>query len=78
VKSKNYSLIDISEDGFVSLMDEAGDMREDIKLPEFPENFGRQIRQKFENAGDKGYVVTVLSAMGHDQITDIKEEVEKK
>jgi translation initiation factor 5A len=74
VVNKEYSLIDISEDGFLTLMDEEGNTREDIRLPEFPENFGREISQTFENAGDKNYSVAVLSAMGKDQVTAIREE----
>lgn len=71
-------MIDISEDGFVTLMDENGETREDIKLPEYPDNFGREIRQKFENAGDVTYCVAVTSAMGHDQIMSIREEKDAK
>jgi translation initiation factor 5A len=77
VKSKEYTLMDISEDDFVSLMDEDGEIREDVKLPPFPDNFAREIKQKFTDAGDKTYAVQVLSAMGHDQIIAIKEEVVK-
>jgi len=76
VVRKEYSLLDISADGFVSLMDEDGAMREDIKLPEYPENFAREIQNDFD-AG-KNLVVHVLSAMGHDQIIEKKEEAEKE
>ena len=74
VKNKEYSLIDISEDDFLTLMDENGETREDIKLPTYPDNFAREIRTTFENAGDKTFAVTVLSAMNHDQVIAIKEE----
>mmetsp|Transcript_14143 Transcript_14143/g.23533 ORF Transcript_14143/g.23533 Transcript_14143/m.23533 type:complete len:160 (+) Transcript_14143:108-587(+) len=73
VKRAEYTLCDLSEDGFCSLMDDEGNMREDIGLPTYPENFAREIKQMFETP-DKTYVVTVLSAMGHDQIVQIKEE----
>ena len=78
VVRKEFSLLDISEDGFVTLMDANGDTREDIKLPEYPDNFAREIRNLFENAGDKSYMVIVLSAMGHDQIVECKEEQVKE
>eukprot|EP00598_Pedospumella_elongata_P004653 CAMPEP_0184972524 /NCGR_PEP_ID=MMETSP1098-20130426/4493_1 /TAXON_ID=89044 /ORGANISM="Spumella elongata, Strain CCAP 955/1" /LENGTH=163 /DNA_ID=CAMNT_0027494823 /DNA_START=45 /DNA_END=536 /DNA_ORIENTATION=+ len=74
VVRKEYSLVDISEDGFVSLMDEEGNCREDVKLPDFPDNFGREIRLAFETG--KPFAVSVLNAMGHDQIIAIKEESE--
>lgn len=57
-------------------MDEDANTREDVRLPDFPDNFGREIKQAFE-AG-KTLTVTVISAMGHDQITAMKEETEAK
>ena len=53
-------LVDINE-GFLSLMDDSGDMREDIKLPEG--DIGKEITTKHE-AGD--ILVTVISAMGEE------------
>lgn len=76
VVRKEYTLVDITNDGFVSLMDEAGEMREDVRLPEYPENFAREIQAAFETG--KSHTVTLLSAMGHDQIVAIKEEQEEK
>jgi len=37
-----YQLLDI-EDGFVSLLTESGDTRDDLKLPDYPEGFD-QVR----------------------------------
>eukprot|EP00128_Syssomonas_multiformis_P012529 Colp12_sorted_trinity150504_noHs@34607 len=48
VVRKEYSLVDISEDGFVSLMDKEGNCREDVKLPDYPDNFAREIKQSFD------------------------------
>lgn len=76
VKRKEYALVDISADDFCSLMEEDGTVREDVKLPEYPENFAREIRANFETG--KSWTVIVLSAMGHDQIVEIKEEQEAK
>jgi translation initiation factor 5A len=76
VTRKEYSLVDISGDDFVSLMDEEGNVREDIKLPEIPEGFAREIREAFE-AG-KTLSISVMAAMGHEQIIAMKEESEAK
>eukprot|EP01039_Chlorochromonas_danica_P006544 gene6544-7218_t len=76
VVRKEYTLVDITTDGFVSLMDEAGEVREDVRLPEYPENFAREIQAAFETG--KSHTVTLLSAMGHDQIVAIKEDQEEK
>ena len=43
-------LIDISDDGFLSLMMESGEIRDDIKVPEG--DLGTEIRNKFENSED--------------------------
>nr|CCA15394.1 conserved unknown protein putative [Albugo laibachii Nc14] len=73
VSRKEFTLLDISEDGFVSIMEDSGDTREDIKLPEYPETLEQEIRADFE-AG-KQLVVTVLKACGVEQIISKKEDV---
>ena len=73
VTRKEYSLLNVDVEGFCSLLDEeTSATRDDIKLPEVPEGFGREIREAYD-AG-KGIVVTVLSAMGQEQIVAMKEE----
>jgi len=76
VSRKEYILLDISSDGYCSLMHDSGDTREDVMLPDYPDNFGRDIRAAFE-AG-RNLNVSVLSAMGHDQIIEMKDEAEEK
>jgi len=71
---KEYSLVDISEDGFCSLMDAEGNVREDVKLPSWPDRYGRDLQDTF--AEGKTLIVTLLSGMGHDQIMSHKEDVE--
>jgi translation initiation factor 5A len=63
-------VIDIDNDGYVSLMDDGSDTRSDIKLPEG--ELGQEIRSKFEN-GD-GVKVTVLQALGEEAIITCKVE----
>ena len=43
-----YTLVDVGEEGELTLMDEAGETREDLNLPKFPENYGAEIRKAFE------------------------------
>jgi len=75
VTRKDYDLLDITDDGFLSLMEESGDMREDVKLPEFPEGYARELQQAFEKAQSesKTLSVSLLCAMGHEQIMSHKE-----
>ena len=72
VKRLEYSIVDISPDGFVSLMDETGAVREDVKLPPWPENMAGELKTAFE--GGKQIICTVMSAMGTEQIVTFKEE----
>jgi translation initiation factor 5A len=67
-----YSLLNISEDGFLSLMTEGGDTRDDLKLPDYPEGFAQEIHKAFDE--EKQLVLTVLSACGIDQVIAYKEE----
>lgn len=67
-----YQLLDISDDGFLSLLTADGDTKDDLKLPGFPEGFDEQLKADFE-AG-KSLSVTVMSAMGHDQVMSYKED----
>lgn len=80
VTRKDYDLIDITDDGFLSLMEENGDMREDVKLPIHPDNYARELQQAFEKAQaeNKSLSVSLLSAMGHEQIMSHKEIAELK
>merc|ERR1712179_593679 len=56
-------------DGFLSLLLENGDMREDIKVPEDPA-LNTEIRTRFDNGDDM--LLTVLAAMGEEAVIAIK------
>lgn len=70
VERNEYEMCDISDDDFVTLMDSSGNMREDIKVPEDPET-AKKLRARM----DEGIttMVTVLKAMGMEQIIDMKD-----
>ena len=80
VVRKDFDLLDITDDGFLALMDDAGETRDDVKLPEHPEGYARELTQAFEKAQEDGKTlsVTLLSAMGHEQIMSHKEVQEGK
>jgi len=64
---KDYTLSDIN-DGFLTLMDDGGEMREDLKLPDG--DLGKELQQKFDD-GDE-VLVTVLKAMGEESVIAMK------
>lgn len=50
VKREDYQLTDISDDGFLTLMSDNGEIREDLKLPEG--ELGNTLRADFDNGKD--------------------------
>ncbi|KAG2407760.1 Eukaryotic translation initiation factor [Vigna angularis] len=81
VNRTDYQLIDISEDGFVSLLTENGNTKDDLRLPTDDslltqvgsnlEIFPFLIKDGF--AEGKDLVVSVMSAMGEEQICALKD-----
>jgi len=70
VTRTDYQLIDISSDGFVSLLSQdGGTQKADLKLP--TTELGEEIRTLFEEGKDLN--VTVLGALGIEQIITQKE-----
>ncbi|RVE57477.1 hypothetical protein OJAV_G00216660 [Oryzias javanicus] len=59
VTRKDYQVIDVS-DGFLSLMDDNGETREDLKVPEG--DLGKEIEKK--NSSGDPFMVSVLKACG--------------
>ncbi|XP_055013663.1 eukaryotic translation initiation factor 5A-1-like [Boleophthalmus pectinirostris] len=67
VSRKDYQLTDI-DDGFLSLLQDDGTQREDLKLPD--DDLGKEILRKFEN--DEQLLVTVLKAVGEEAVIATK------
>ncbi|VBB77066.1 Putative Eukaryotic translation initiation factor 5A-2 [Podospora comata] len=70
VRRQEYTLIDISDDGFLSLMTADGDLKDDVKLPEG--EVGDKITKLFKEE-EKDTLVTVQTAMGEEAAIDAKE-----
>ncbi|XP_060589897.1 eukaryotic translation initiation factor 5A-1-like [Ruditapes philippinarum] len=68
VNRKEYQVIDVTDDGFVSLMLDSGDTRDDLKVPD--SDVGKELKEKFSN--DSNLLATVLSAMGEEVIVSVK------
>ncbi|KAL2120510.1 hypothetical protein VTJ04DRAFT_4537 [Mycothermus thermophilus] len=69
VKRNEYTLIDISDDGFLSLMTADGDTKDDVKVPEG--DLGDRIRKLWDE--EKELLITVQTAMGEEAAVDVKE-----
>ena len=72
VSRKDYQLVNI-EEGFTHLMDDAGELREDMKVPEG--DLGKEIQSKFDNGEE--FMCTVLKAIGEEMIIAIKAQAKK-
>ncbi|KAE8325907.1 translation protein SH3-like domain-containing protein [Aspergillus sergii] len=70
VYRKEYQLLDITDDGFLSLMDEAGNTKDDVKVPEG--DVGSKITKMFTEE-EKDVNVTILTSMGEECAIDCKE-----
>ena len=71
VSRKEYNLVDIDDEDYLSLMDEDGNTREDLKLPEYPEKYAFELKEEFNN---KQLLVTVLKCCGKEQVISHKED----
>lgn len=69
VVRKDLQLLDIDGE-FLSLMDDSGDTREDIKLPEG--ELGDEIKERFGN--DEALLVSVLAAMDEECAIAVKNQ----
>ncbi|KAF9693343.1 hypothetical protein EKO04_008737 [Ascochyta lentis] len=70
VRRQEYLLVDVSEDGFLSLMSDDGSTKDDVKLPDG--EVGDKINKLFTEDG-KDTSVIVLTAMGEESAIDAKE-----
>jgi len=73
VSRNDYQLIDIDDvDGFVTLMNDKGDTRDDLKLPDGSnKELGDKIREEFKKE-DVTVIVTVMAAVGEEMIIACK------
>lgn len=73
VSRQDYTLLDVSEDGFISLMDDSGNTKDDLALPkgtDDAEKLAEQIQKDFDDG--KELVVSVLKAMGEEMVCAVK------
>lgn len=70
VTKTEYQLIMIDEEGYLSLLNDVGEPREDIQLPK-NEELAKQIQDAYDNG--KELMVTIQSAIGREQVISFKE-----
>jgi translation initiation factor 5A len=73
VERRDYQLIDITDDGFVSLLTEDGSTKDDLVVP--AGDLGDDLKAAF--ADGKNLMVTVQAAMNKEAIISFKEDAGK-
>jgi translation initiation factor 5A len=70
VSRREFQLLDISDDGFLSLMSEDGDTKDDVKMPDG--EIGDKITKLFTTE-EKDTNVIILTSMGEQAAVEAKE-----
>ena len=70
VTRKEYQVIDIQEDHYISLLDENGEPKDDLQLPDDIE-LSENIKNKF-NEGIDDVLITTIYAMGNEKVISLK------
>jgi translation initiation factor 5A len=73
VNKSDWEIIDIEEDGSLTLMDEGGNQKVDVNLPTIPDGYGDEIRAAW-NEGENTISVTVQEAVGEEAVVSYKKE----
>ena len=75
IKRTPYTVIDVDQDGFVSLMDAQGNLRQDLKLPDETEEDGK-IAERIKQCLADGIqaTVTVLESMKIEKIVEVSQD----
>lgn len=71
INRAEYSLLDIDEDGAVSLMTDDGETKDDLNLPPNDE-LAEEMKKLFDEG--QNLLVSVLSACGTEQIMTVKQD----
>ena len=72
VMKSEYSLLDITDEDYLTLMEDSGETREDLKMPTFPEVLCKSIRNGFDEG--EQLVLTVVKAMGEEHVMACKKD----
>ena len=72
IKRTPYTLIDIDNDGYITLMDKEGKSRQDLKLPDEVEE-DQKLAERIIAAHDEGkeLIITVMECMGNEKIIEM-------
>lgn len=73
MNKSEWEVIDINEDGELTLMDEGGNQKTDLNLPTYPDGLADEIKDAW-SGGENSVMVTVQTAVGIEQVIGFKKE----
>merc|ERR1719223_2168274 len=73
VNKSEWEIIDIGDDGELTLMDENGEQKTDLNLPTYPPTLAEEITTAW-NGGENSVMVTVQAAVDIEQVIAFKKE----
>ncbi|EAS04501.1 eukaryotic translation initiation factor 5A (macronuclear) [Tetrahymena thermophila SB210] len=73
VKKYELQLIGISDDDYLTLLLENGEIKEDIKLPDDQPQLVEKLKADFDN--QKDIIVSIIQAMGQEKVISYREIV---
>jgi len=73
VRKTEYTLLDIADDGFLSLLRPDGELKNDLKLPTDEDSAELVARLKEAFAADKEILCVVMEAMAKEKLVDFRE-----
>lgn len=71
VTRKDFQLIDIDEEGYVTIMDDKNETRSDLRLDFENDDIHKKAKEDFEEGKD--LLLTVLSALDTEKVIAVKE-----
>ncbi|CBX99091.1 translation initiation factor eIF5A [Plenodomus lingam] len=70
VTRREYQVLDVTDDGFISLMNDDGDTKDDVKVPDG--EVGAKLNKLFKEE-EKDTNAIILTAMGEEACIEVKE-----
>ena len=71
VSRVEWELLNIDDEDFLSLTNDSGDQKDDLKLPEIPDSMAQDIRDLW-NEGEEQVLLTVQGAVDIEQVVAFK------
>lgn len=71
VTRKDYQLLNVDDEGYITIMDDKNETREDLRLDVDGNDVHSRVKKDFDE--DKDLLVTVLAAMGIEKVIAVKE-----